>query len=229
MRLLLVFLIVTQFALAQETNVTDAKGLKQGLWRGFYEGSKRIRYEGSFKDGKEVGTFKFFADDKNSTLTAERVFSDLGKTAYTKIYENGFVSSEGKTVNKKKEGLWKYYHPKSTALALEEYYKDDKLDSIRKVYYLSGKTAEEANYKNGQKNGAYKKITEEGIVLEETIYVNDQYDGDAIFRESDGKLASKGKFVKGEKKGYWEFYKDGKLDKREKYPLTKKKVAKKVK
>ncbi|WP_298147310.1 hypothetical protein [Flavobacterium sp.] len=229
MRLIAVFLIVTQMLSAQQINSTDAKGLKQGLWRGFYETSKRIRYEGNFKDGKEVGTFKFFADDKNSTVTAERVFSDLGKTAYTKIYENGFLSSEGKTVNKKKEGLWKYYHPKSTVVALEEFYKNDKLDSIRKVYYLSGKTAEESSYKNGQKNGTYKKITEEGIVLEETIYVNDQYDGDAIFRESDGKLASKGKFVKGEKKGYWEFYKDGKLDKREKYPITKKTVAKKVK
>ena len=53
-------------------------------------------------------------------------------------------------------------------------------------------------------------------------YVDGEVDGIAIYREADGKIASKGPYVNGLKKGVWEFYENGKLKRKEKYPVRKK-------
>jgi len=97
---------------------------------------------------------------------------------------------------------------------------------LRKVTYPSGKIAEEANYKNGKKDGSYKKYTENGIVLEESLYKNGEFDGLAIFRGPDNVVVAKGIFVKGKKEGIWEFNTNGKITKEN---MTTKKVRKFVK
>ena len=76
---------------------------------------------------------------------------------------------------------------------------------------MSGKIAEEMSYKNNLKNGLYKKYTEKQVVLEESIFKNDKYNGLAIFRDSNGNIASTGQFVNGKKSGMWQFFDKGKL------------------
>ena len=52
-------LLLTSLSLyAQDFNKVDENGKKNGLWKGFHEGSKRPKYEGDFEHGKEIGTFK---------------------------------------------------------------------------------------------------------------------------------------------------------------------------
>ena len=65
----------------------------------------------------------------------------------------------------------------------------------------------------------YKVYLENGTVVEEATFKNNEYDGPAIYRNAGGQIVSKGTFVKNERKGIWEFYEDGKLVKKEKYPL----------
>ncbi len=220
----LFFLLIGCSALAQtDFNKLDANGRKHGLWKGTYEESKRPRYEGTFEHGVETGTFKYFDDTKAGIVIATRVFSDNGKVAYTTLYDRkGFVVSEGKTVNRQNEGEWKYYLEESKELITQEFYVNGKLHGLRKVFFPGGIIAEEANFKNGVKNGSYKKYTEKGIVLEESNFKDGKYDGPAIFRDSEGQLASKGSFVNGEKKGIWEFYVGGKLKEKKKLPEVKK-------
>jgi antitoxin component YwqK of YwqJK toxin-antitoxin module len=55
--------------------------------------------------------------------------------------------SEGKVVNKLFEGQWKYYHQASKNIMTTENYSKGKLDGLRTVFYISGKVAEEINYK----------------------------------------------------------------------------------
>ncbi|AWI27254.1 hypothetical protein HYN49_09520 [Flavobacterium pallidum] len=214
------FLLIGCSALAQaDINKTDANGKKHGLWKGIYEESKRPRYEGTFEHGVETGTFKYFDDTKSGTVIATRVFSENGKVAYTTLLDRkGFVVSEGKTVNKLNEGEWKYYLEESKELITQEFYTNGKLNGVRKVFFPGGIIAEETTYKDGVKNGSYKKYTEKGAVLEESNFKNGKYDGVAIFRDGAGVIVSKGPFVKGEKKGMWEFYKDGKLKEKKKFP-----------
>ncbi len=227
MKYLIFVFFFTASLFAQETNKLDDKGLKQGLWKGIYEESKRPRYEGTFEHGKEVGMFKFFDDTKVGTVIATREFNSKDNSCYTICYnQNKSKVSEGKLVNKLYEGEWKYYHENSPEIMTLENYLNGKLNGLRKVFYPSGKIAEEANYKNGKKEGSYKKYAENGIILEETIYKNDEYDGLAIFRSPDNVVVAKGNFIKGKKEAIWEFNTNGKITKEN---MSKKKVRKFVK
>lgn len=206
-------------------NKVDAGGKKDGLWRGFYPESKRIRYEGTFSHGKEVGEFKFFDDTKAGTVIATRTFNPNDNVAYTVFYDqNKNKVSEGKVVNKLFEGEWKYYHHASTTIMTIENYKNGKLEGLRSVFFPSGKIAEETYYKNNLKNGSSKKYSEKGYVLEEATFKDNQYDGLAIFRDVDNTIVSKGKFVNGKKTGVWQFFENGKLtdEVNESNPKTKK-------
>lgn len=215
--LLLLCLVCFGFAQAQtEYNKLDAKGLKHGIWKGFYEESKRIRYQGTFEHGKEIGLFQFFDDTQKSDVIATREFNPKDNSAYTIFYDqNKNKVSEGKVVNKAFEGLWKYYHFASSKIMSTENHKNGKLEGLRTVFFLNGNVAEEIQFVNNQKEGLYKKYTENGIVIEESFYKNNEYDGLAIFRNENGAIVSKGMFTKGKKIGSWEVLENGKLVKKD--------------
>ena len=204
----------------EKLNQLNAAGKKEGLWKGNFEESKRPRYEGIFQNGVEVDTFKYFDDTKAQTVIATRVFSENGTIAQTTFFDqkNNKVS-EGKTVNRLKEGIWNYYHKDSKQLMAVENYKSGKLEGIRKVYFPSGEIAEEGNYKEGKREGIYKVYFENGVVSEESYFKNNEYEGEAIFRDTNGKISSKGLYVKNGRKGIWEFFENGKLTKKQKYPI----------
>lgn len=205
MKYLVFFYLFTISIFAQEINKLDDKGKKDGPWKGTYEASKRPRYEGNFSHGKEVGLFKFFDDTAAGTVIATREFSTKDNSCYTIFYnQKGSKVSEGKVLNKQYEGEWKYYHENSQQVMTIENYTNGKLDGLRKVFYPSGKIAEEMNYKVGKKNGSYKQYAENGIVLEESNYKNGEYDGMATFRNAQNVVLSKGNFVNGKKEGIWE-------------------------
>lgn len=208
------FFFIQCTALIAQTaiNQFDSEQKKDGLWKGFYPESKRLRYEGTFSHGKEIGEFKFYDDTKAGTVIATRTFNANDNAAYTVFYDQAKNKvSEGKVVNKLFEGEWKYYHKAATTIMSIENYKNGKLEGLRSVFFPSGKIAEETIYKGGLKNGISKKYSEKGIVLEEAIFKNDQYDGIAVFKDVDGNMVSKGKFTNGKKTGIWQFFENGKL------------------
>ena len=132
-------------------------------------------------------------------------------TEETFYNQNKNKVSEGKVINKQFEGEWKYYHEDSPTIMTLENYVDGKLNGIRKVFYQSGKIAEETNYVNGIKDGAYKKSTEDAVVLEESFFKNGEYDGKAVFRDETNQIAGQGLFKAGKKVGMWKIFEKGKL------------------
>jgi antitoxin component YwqK of YwqJK toxin-antitoxin module len=204
-------------------NKLDSNGQKHGLWKGFFEESQRVKYEGTFDHGKEKGVFTFYDDTKAHTVVATRDFSKGNNSAYTTFYDpQKNVVSEGNIINKQYDGLWKYYHKGSKTLMTTETYKGGKLKGKRSVFYPDGKIAEEAQYKDGVMDGVYKRYAVSGKILEEGTYKNGELDGPAVYRDGNGNLVSKGNYVNGQKKGYWEFYENGKMTLREKYPIQRK-------
>ncbi|MDV6170107.1 hypothetical protein R1T16_16835 [Flavobacterium sp. DG1-102-2] len=214
--------LLTTVAFAQNINKMDAAGKRHGAWKGTYEKSKRPRYEGTFDHGKETGTFKFFEDDKNSTLGATRIFAADGSCITTFIDAKGKKISEGKEVNKLKEGEWKFYAEGTEKLLSTEPYTGGKINGVKKVYFPAGNLAEEAVYVNGIKEGTYKQYNEKGTILEESTYKNDILDGPVTFRNAHGEVVSKGQFVANKKAGKWQFFEKGKMVKEE--DMTNKKV-----
>jgi antitoxin component YwqK of YwqJK toxin-antitoxin module len=215
-------LLMSLGSFAQNINQMDADGKRHGLWKGTYEKSKKPRYEGTFDHGKESGTFKFFEDDKTSTLAATRTFAADGSCITTFFDEKGKKLSEGKEVNKLREGEWKFYDPKTDKLLSTEPYVNGKINGVRKVVFANGTIAEEATYANGVKEGKYKQYTEKGIVLEESTYKNDELHGPVTYRDAHGDIVSKGQFANNKKTGKWQFFEKGKKVKEE--DLTNKKT-----
>ncbi|MRX67285.1 Antitoxin component YwqK of the YwqJK toxin-antitoxin module [Flavobacterium resistens] len=209
-----ILFLISSVAFSQDFNKVDSNGKKDGVWKGTYEISKRPRYEGTFDHGKETGIFKFFDDTKKGDVIASRDFTANDGSSYTIFYDqNKNKVSEGKEIGKSREGEWKYYHKASKVVMTLENYKNGKLEGIRSVYYPDAKIAEEMTYKNGLKEGIYKKYGQNAILLEQSIFKDNLYNGDAIFYDSDGVMASKGKFLNGKKVGRWQFYLKGKLTK----------------
>jgi antitoxin component YwqK of YwqJK toxin-antitoxin module len=214
--LVLIFLNVFCIRAQNNFNKLDEKGNKNGPWKGIYEDTKNLKYEGTFEHGKEVGLFIFFDNTKTKKVIATREFNPKDNSAYTIFYDqNKNKVSEGKVVNKLFEGRWNYYHKASKAIMTIENYTNGKLEGLRSVFYPNGKIAEEINFKDNLKEGICKRYTENGIVIEESAYKNNEYNGTTTFKDSDGNLISKGNFVDGKKAGVWHFYEKGKLSKEE--------------
>lgn len=210
---ILILLIVCSAQAQSDYNKLDEKGNKNGLWKGIYNDTKYPKYEGTFNHGKEVGIFTFYDNKKTKIVVATREFNPKDNVAYTIFYDQfKNIVSEGKVANKLYEGQWKYYHKASQQIMTIENYSNGKLEGLRSVFYPNGKIAEEILYKSNLKNGAYKRYTESGIIIEESNYKNDQYDGITIFRDADsGIIVSKGKFTNGKKTGVWQFFEKGQL------------------
>ena|SRR5690554_454042 len=213
--LLFLFIVATSVSFGQEEKINqlDAKGNRHGLWKGVHEKSQRPRYEGTFINGKETGVFKYFDDTKTGTVIATRDFSKGDGSCYVIMYnqKSNKVSEGLLNKNKENEGVWKYYHQNSPQPMSVETFKNGKLNGKSVVYYKNGKIASETHYKDGIKDGLYKKYSQDGIVLEEIPYKNNQFNGMVTYRDVKGQIIAQGMYEKGLKKGIWKFYENGKL------------------
>ena len=81
---------------AQKLNKLDANGKRTGVWKKFYDNGK-VRYFGEFKDGKEIGTFKFYSRISSSKPVIVKMFSN--DTASVKFYDDlSRLKSKGKYI-----------------------------------------------------------------------------------------------------------------------------------
>lgn len=216
MRIVLILLWFSLGISAQEINQFDANGERHGLWKGYHEKSKRLRYEGTFEHGKETGVFKYYDDTKAGTVIATRDFSIGNGSCYTIFYDQKkFKVSEGELKDKKPNGLWKYYHFQSEHLMSIENYKNGVLNGEKIEYYKNGQIAEKDNYSEGKLNGKHFRYAENGNLIEEFTYKNGSIEGKANYYDNNGKILIKGNYKNGKKVGTWETYEDGKLKRKE--------------
>ncbi len=192
-------------------NSFDENGLRQGLWNGFYDDSKILRYEGTFNHGKEVGVFTYYANCDRKIVMATRNFTG-NNMAYTIFFdEKKNKVSEGNTKDKLRTGIWKYYHKNAKTIMATENYVDDKIEGVKKIFYPNGKVAEEVPYKNNLKEGIAKKYSDKGKLIEESTFTNDVMQGSYKVYDGSGKLAIKGQFKNDKKNGIWQYFEKGKL------------------
>jgi hypothetical protein len=105
-----VIIFLTCFSLSAQENRTDASGLKQGPWIKKYANGN-ILYQGAFKDDKPVGEFKRYYED--GTPKAVLSYDESGlKAGAVFFHPDGKRAAEGTYIDKKKEGVWKYYSAK---------------------------------------------------------------------------------------------------------------------
>ncbi len=191
--------------LSQDVNQVDDLNRKQGKWVKTYPNGT-IRYEGQFYNDKPYGIFKYFYDDAKPK--AVTVFSNDGIVAHTKTYfETGQIMAEGKFINRLKDSTWLYYSDVDSSLVASEEYKKGVLNGKSISYYP--KTLQPAQiviYKNGVKEGDFKKFFSDGKLMTKGIYKNDTLEGEFILYYDNGKTELKGWYKAGMETGKWQYY-----------------------
>jgi antitoxin component YwqK of YwqJK toxin-antitoxin module len=207
--LLLVFALVAGgTVLAQpkpgsDLNLTDAQGWKQGKWVKRDKNNKVV-YEGTFKDDKPTGYFKYLHPD--GALKAEMVFSDNGTVSRAKLYsQTGKLMAQGKFVNEKKDSTWKFFTELGWVIN-EENYKAGKKNGPSKTFFKNGTLAAEHQYTDDKKNGPVKEYYEDGSPKMTGTFVNDFLDGKAVYYYPGNYKSAEGVYVKGVKDGIWRHY-----------------------
>jgi antitoxin component YwqK of YwqJK toxin-antitoxin module len=215
---LVLFSFILSFNIIAQPNVNklDDQGRKTGKWLSYYPGGKK-KYEGTFKDGYEIGTFKFY--NGNGQLISELLYSQKGEYASARMfYTNGIVKAEGRFHNRKKDGVWKYYSKLPHVLYKEESYKDGKKDGPWRVYYPSGKLSSEIYWKNDLRHGSWNDFFENGDPHIEATFENGLLEGTYTAYFVGTIVAKEGEYVNGKMDGIWRIYNEkAELVKKERY------------
>jgi antitoxin component YwqK of YwqJK toxin-antitoxin module len=213
----LIFTIILTNGFAQKSvNKFDKDGQRHGLWTKNYYQTDQKRYEGVFRHGKEIDSFKYYTlSGGKSVLSAVKVFNEQDSIADVTFFSSSKkVISEGQMNGKRFIGQWTYYHKNVPAkMIVENYNADGKLDGERNVYFDNGLIAEKAFYENGKLNGKSEWFSENNVLLKVSHYKDDELNGKTINYDGAGVITSEGDYNADQKVGIWKYYKDGKLTK----------------
>jgi antitoxin component YwqK of YwqJK toxin-antitoxin module len=195
---------------------TDAAGKKQGYWKKTDDKTKKLVYEGLFKDDKPQGIFKYYYP--HDTIKAIMNFKQDGKISYSTLFHpNGKKMAMGKYIGEDKDSVWTYFDDKGTLIS-KEIFMLGKKNGMEYVYFPDGVVSEERKYKMGKMDGPFKLFFDKTLVKSEGIYIDGQLDGKNAFYFPNGVSAAVGYYKKGKKNGPW-IYRDktGKITEKEMY------------
>jgi antitoxin component YwqK of YwqJK toxin-antitoxin module len=156
---------------AQRVNQFDENKQRTGVWKKYYP-NKRIRYEGNFKNGKEVGVFKFY-DITNSkqpvvikTFFEENYKEGKLNGAQLIYYKDGKVTEFAVYEDGLKQGVTSKYA--SNGNLIEEItYKKGKPNGLAKYFELDGSLKERGHYKDGKRIGSWAYYLDGEIATDE--------------------------------------------------------------
>ncbi len=206
------FLIFSQ----EKINQINAKGERVGIWKKYYA-NNRIRYQGQFENGKEIGVFKYFSIENSKQPIVIKTFSSNNHKANVKFYnKEAILESDGTMNGKLRIGKWNFYQPDGISLLSVENYINGILEGEVLTYYSNGKITEILHYKSGKLNGVVKQFSKIGSVLNHVNYVDGKLNGLAQYYDENGELIYKGNYKDDVKVGKWEHYKNGKQVKKDK-------------
>lgn len=214
----LVGMLCVSLSYAQEINQNDAQGARHGQWEKRYEGTKQLRYIGTFDHGKEIGDFKFYSKAGGHPTAIKRYTAGSATLDVIFYTTTGKKVSEGKMNGRSREGTWLYYHNDGSSVLSKETYENDLQEGTRTSYYMSGTKTLEENYIHGKREGLSTQYTEDGTLLKELTYINDELHGPARLYDALGTLIKEGNYKENKKDGLWKYYTDGKLTKEIRFP-----------
>lgn len=204
--LLLFFCGIFSISAQEKLNQFNKSGERIGNWVRYYDNGK-IRYQGQFENGKEVGVFKFYSMVNSENPIIIKTFSEKTGIANVEFFsEEGLLESQGEMQDENRIGRWLFYLSDGKTLVSEENYKKGVLNGESKTYYRSGKITEIKHYEDGKLKGNLKRFSDEGILLDDLNYENGKLNGLANYYNTFGKLRSTGSYVNDERVGKWHYF-----------------------
>jgi len=194
----------------QEFNQFNSNNERTGVWKKYYS-NKRIRYIGEFKNGKEVGVFKFYDITSSKHPVVIKTFFENSDSLFVQFFTlSGKIETEGVINGRKRVGNWKYFYPDGILMS-EENYENGQLDGPQIIYYQDGQVTEFSSYKKGLLDGISSKYASNGVLIQEITYKKGKLNGLAKYFELNGKLKETGSYKNGLRVGKWEYYMDGEI------------------
>lgn len=194
----------------EKINQFDTNGERTGVWKKYYN-NKRIRYQGQFRTGTEIGVFNYYSALSSEHPIVIKTFKKNSNLATIKFYtEKGILESEGAMIGKNRVGKWLYYHIDGKTILSEETYENGILNGTSKTFYLTGKMTEVSQYKNGKLHGNLKRYADNGVLLDDLTYEKGKLHGPAKYYNMAGKLIYWGDYENDEKIGKWKYFENGK-------------------
>lgn len=208
------FFLVCYFSTAaifgQKINRFNENNERTGIWKKYHP-NKRIRYTGQFKNGKEIGVFKFYDITSSKGPVVIKTFYNNSDSVFAQFFTvDGTLKTEGFLNDKNRVGVWKYFNHNGKLMSKEKY-TNGALHGDQFVYYPDGQVTEITRYKSGLLEGVSSKYSSKGILIEEITYADNVLNGLAKYFELNGNLKETGLYKNGKRDGKWEFYLDGEL------------------
>ncbi|MEI6124193.1 MAG: LytTR family transcriptional regulator DNA-binding domain-containing protein [Bacteroidota bacterium] len=199
----LIFALCSAMLFAQpKSNITDSLGRKQGYWKKYVNDT--LKYEGTFKDNKPQGEFKYYYPDK--TVKSITNYSNSGVVAKTiMLYNNGKKNAEGTYIDKKKDGLWVYYNADQVKIS-QENYKNGLKEGEWRYYYDNSKINKIENYKNDLLDGLCFEFYADSLLKVKETYSKGIHQGLVQYFDLNGKVFLTGSYVNDLKEGEWMFF-----------------------
>lgn len=206
-------LVMAVSAQAQELiNQFDQNGARHGLWKKYYEGTKQLRYTGTFNHGIEVGVFQYYCQSCGDQVVVIRDFDSIpGACAVAFYTDSGQLVAQGRMQDQKRIGPWITYHKGGKTIMTQEHYKDDLLDGVKNTYYPNGLLAERCSYHNGMRQGECSYYGPGGQIIKTFTFENDQLHGPVVFYDLSGATERTGFYNRDKKSGVWKTYVNGEV------------------
>ena len=185
-------------------NSVDSQGRKTGAWKAEYPDGQK-RYEGTFREGKPMGTMTRYYKNGNKQALLE--YPPQGnRVDATLFHENGRQAAVGIYLGREKDSLWSYYSSTDETLRMTEYYVDGKLHGLSQRYYPEGKLSEEVHWSAGLKEGPWKQFFGDGSIRLQANFQNDLLEGEYRVYYRTDLLMMEGLFLKDRSEGIWNYY-----------------------
>jgi antitoxin component YwqK of YwqJK toxin-antitoxin module len=202
-------------------NQTDTKGLKQGVWREYYE-NDNIKTESNYKNGELNGYYREYAQSGKLLVSrfyenGREVQNNSGEEIVAEIrneYDSlGNVSASGSFLNNIPVGTHRKYSPDRAKVKVEEYSNSGQVVSagvtsdkgIKEEYwqffYPGGQVRLEGNYRNDKRAGKWKFYYPDGKLEQAGEYVNGLEDGLWIWYWSDQTVRREENYLRGKEDG----------------------------
>lgn len=182
--------------------ITDLNGLRQGVWKEYYE-TGELRSKGSYKNSITVGKWEFYFPNKTIEISGRYNNKGRKEGEWIWYYPNGEILLSENWLNGELDGPYIEYDEEGEILAQGEYLEGAEEGEW---FYRNNQTIEKGKYFDGMRIGTWKIWFPNGNLAFEIEYDQDLYNGKYIAYWENGMRRITGKYEAGVPVGVWEKY-----------------------
>lgn len=144
------------------------KGYKNKTWYEYFD-------NGNLKTIETYKVQKIKSKVKYGPMKNKVTYASIKNGAYTAFSQKDYKKTEeGVYKNDKKDGTWLAYYPGGKIVAVQQQYKEGKLNGYMRQFDQRGNIINETSYKDGVKHGTMKIFDKKGKVSKQKDFENGQ-------------------------------------------------------